>query len=101
MGERLDLHNLLVDLLDSRNVYFQPPATIRMSYPCIVYDLDGIDTKYADSTKYKNTRKYTLTVIDQNPDSELPFKLLQLQYCSFNRFFNSDNLNHYVFTLYF
>lgn len=100
-SKRLDLQNLLVDLLGKNNVYFQPPASIRLSYPCIIYEMDGMDVRHAGSVKYKTTRRYTVTLIDPNPDSEFPFKLLQLEYCSFNRFFTSDNLNHYVFTLYF
>lgn len=99
--KRIELHNILISLLEKNNVYFQPPSSIKLIYPCIIYELNGIDTNYANSRKYKNKKKYTISLIDQNPDSEIPNKILNLDYCSFNRFFISDNLNHYVFTLYY
>lgn len=101
MDKRLELHEILVDILGSRNVYFQPPASIRMKYPCIIYELDDIFTINADNTKYKTKKRYKITVVDEDPDSELVDKLHKLQYCSFDRFYTSDNLNHFVFTLYF
>lgn len=101
MDRRLELHEILVSILGSRNVYFQPPPSIRMKYPCIVYELDDIHTMNADNSKYADKRRYKITVIDSDPDSEFIDKLLELQYCSFDRFYASDNLNHFVFTLYY
>lgn len=101
INTRLELHDILVDLVGPNKVYFQPPSSIKLSYPCIVYGLDAIDIAYADSIKYKNKKRYTVTVIDQNPDSVFPLDVLSLDYCSFDRHFISDNLNHYVFTLYY
>jgi hypothetical protein len=40
-------------------------------------------------------------VIDRNPDSELPDKVIELPLCKFDRFYTADNLNHTVFTLFF
>lgn len=40
---RIDLQYLLENILGSRHVYFQPPETVKMNYPAIVYSLDGID----------------------------------------------------------
>lgn len=99
--KRLELHSVLVKLVDPNKVYFQPPSSIKMTYPCIVYELNDIDVTYANSIKYKNKKRYMLTVIDQDPDSEIPNKLLTLEYSSFDRHFITDNLNHYTFTLYF
>lgn len=101
MAERLELQTLLEGLLGSDHVYFQPPTSIEMQYPCIIYKLDDVDTKYAGNHPYAHTKRYQVTVVDRNPDSELPDKVLGLPLCSFNRFFPADNLNHYVFTLYF
>lgn len=101
MDRRLELHEILVSILGGRNVYFQPPPSIRMKYPCIVYELDDIHTMKADNSKYADKRRYKITVIDSDPDSEFIDKLLELQYCSFDRFYAADNLNHFVFTLYY
>lgn len=101
MGSRLDLHNILVDLITPNKVYFQPPSSIKLTYPCIIYTLDDISTKYANSEKYIKMKAYMVTVIDSNPDSDIPDKLHELEYCNFNRHFVTDNLNHYVFTLFY
>lgn len=101
MSSRTDLHNILVSILGSKNVYFQPPASKTMSYPCIVYKRNVIDIKKADNISYSTKIGYTVTVIDANPDSLIPLKLLDLPLCKFDRFYVADNLNHDVYTLYY
>lgn len=102
MANRLDLHQELCDILGSTNVYFQPPASLSMKYPCIRYSLARIDVLHADDSNYKNVKQYTVTVIDRNPDSETPEKILNhFKMCSFDRGYPADNLNHFVLTLYY
>jgi len=101
MGTRADLQTLLETLLGSRNVYFQPPPTLQMNYPCIVYNLDDMDTKFADNYPYVVEKRYSLTVIDKNPDSSILDQVIMLQKCIFDRHFVADNLNHNIFILYF
>lgn len=100
-NNRLLLHQKLVTLMDDHNVYFQPPNGITMKYPCIFYNLQRTKTDYADSIKYKNAMAYSVTLVDENPDSEYILKILELDYCSLDRTFTSDGLNHWVFTLYY
>lgn len=101
MASRVELQSLLEKLLGSRNVYFQPPESIKMNYPAIVYALDNIDNKYADDGVYLSPREYQITLIDKNPDSEFIGKVAMIPACRFVRHFKSDNLNHYVYTIYF
>ena len=101
MASRLKLQTMLEELLGSRNVYFQPPLSVKMSYPAIVYSRKLIDNEYADNTVYKQSFAYDLTIIDKNPDSDISMKISKLPKCRFDRHYVSDNLNHYVFTLYF
>lgn len=101
MGARTDLQTLLETLLGSRNVYFQPPPTLQMNYPCIVYNLDDINSKFADNYPYTVERRYSLTLIDKDPDSSIIDKIIKLQKCIFDRHFVADNLNHNIFILYF
>lgn len=102
MASRLDLQiKLEEEILGSRNVYFQPPASTKMNYPAIRFSLSDIQTSYADNSIYKRMNRYEIIVIDYDPESEIVNKLLTLPYCSFDRFYTSDNLNHFVFTLYF
>lgn len=83
------------------HVYFQPPENIKMEYPCIVYERSDINVKYADNSPYSSTNRYTVTVIDRNPESAISSAIALLPLCSFDRFFAADNLNHDVYTLYF
>ena len=64
MGSRLKLHEMLKDLLGSNNVYFQPPPSLMMKYPCIVYERVRINTKFADNIPYQLNKPYQLTYID-------------------------------------
>lgn len=48
-----------------------------------------------------NTKCYKITLIDDDPDSELPDKLETFPLCQFDRFYPADNLNHWVYNLYF
>lgn len=98
---RLELHSILEGILGSRNVYFQPPESFKLAYPCIVYERDDVWVDYADNTTYRTKKKYTVTVITKDPDSTIPDELLKLPNCSFNRHFIVDNLNHDAFILYF
>lgn len=101
MAPRLELQALLVNLLGSTNVYFQPPPSIQMKYPAIVYKRDGRDTIYANDQPYGHKKRYLVTVIDPNPDSLIPDKIAQLPLCRFDRFYTADNLNHDVYRLFF
>jgi hypothetical protein len=96
---RLDLQSLLEAITE--HVYFQPPANIRIDYPCIVYSRDGSDVDRADNVLYRHAKRYQVTVIDRNPDSDLPDKVEELPLCQFDRFFPAENLNHFVFNLFF
>lgn len=99
MGQRLELHDILLAMTEF--VYFQPPTNVRLQYPCIVYHRDFADTKFADDGPYNHTKRYMITVIDRNPDSEIPDKVAALPMSLFNRFFTADDLNHDVFNVYF
>ena len=101
MGQRQSLQTILESLLGSENVYFQPPATLRMQYPCIVYSRDRMDTKFANNSAYARKIGYQVTYIDRNPDSSIPDKIADLPLCQHMTFFTADNLNHDVFTLFF
>ncbi len=101
MDRRLELQSTLETLLGSRNVYFQPPENIRMSYPCIVYERSNVMNRQADNNPYFSKKRYSVTVIDRDPDSAIPDEVLKLQYCAFDRHFVTEGLNHDTFTLYF
>ena len=75
MADRVELQSLLEELLGSKNVYYQPPESVKM--------------------------QYDLTVIAKRPDHPVIKKLLALPYCSYDRHYVADNLNHDVLTIYY
>lgn len=100
MPSRIDLHNIFEEILESSNVYFQPPASVQMQYPAIVYSRKNIHSEFANDGLYVYSPQYEVILIDKNPDSEFIEKLLMLPYCRFDRHYTADNLNHDVFTIY-
>lgn len=100
-ADRLKLHELLVSVLGNRNVYYQPPASVLLKYPCVLYTLDHVQTLHANNNLYRTKNRYKVTVIEQSPDSELPTKFMGLSFCSFDRAYAADNLWHFVYTLYY
>ena len=118
---RLDLHEELVNVLGSRNVYFVPDQSIRLRYPCIIYQLEREDIKRANNKPYLLRNQYQVTVISYDPDSDefegktITDSNVDMQGDSIierllyhfewieratNRYV-VDNLNHDVFTLYY
>lgn len=102
MASRLELHEELCAALGSRNVYFQSPESVKMSYDAIRYELGGKDFKRADDRIYNSINKYECVLITRDPDTTIPDKIInQFQMCSFGRPYTADNLNHYPFTIYY
>lgn len=96
------LHQELIDILGSKNVYFQPSGTTRMSYPCIRYTRDRGQHTYADNKTYIYKQAYQIMYIDPNPDNDIVEKLIDhFPMISFNRSYVADNLNHDVLILFY
>ena len=107
MSSRLELHELLCGIVNitepdgDRHTYFQPPSSVRMRYPAIVYERSGINNSFANDTVYGQSNSYKVTVIDQDPESDIVKQVSLLPKCKWDRQFKSDNLNHDIFTLYY
>lgn len=101
MASRLKLQTMLEELLGSRNVYFQPPASVYMKYPAIVYSRKNIVNHHANNAVHAQDNSYEVIVIDESPDSEIVAKVSKLPTCKFDRHYEKDQLNHDVFTLYY
>lgn len=100
MATRLELQSKLEDMLGSKEVYYQAPPSMGMKYPAIVYNIKSIDSEYSNDKKYRKKPSYEIIVIDKKPDNPVIQYLLELDYCSYDRYYKSDNLHHDVLTLY-
>lgn len=101
MGRRLDLQTLLEAVLGSSNVYFQPPESKVMLYPCITYKRDRAETAFANNNPYMSQTCYQLTIIDRDPDSLIPGRIARLPKCTFDRHYTANNLNHDIYKIFY
>lgn len=101
MASRLKLESKLEELLGSKNVYYQPPESVNMSYPAIRYSKSKPDVKRADNKIYTKTNCYEIIVISKRPDEPVINEIENLPNSRWERHYVSDNLNHDVLTLYY
>lgn len=100
MASRLNLQSALVEALGSKNVYFQPPESVKMQYPCIVYEESKGRSIRANDLLYLHRKAYDGIIIDKEPDSEIPDRVRFLPLCDIGEPYKADNLNHWPFTIY-
>lgn len=112
MNDRIEFHKELIKAPglgvykingeDRPAVYFQPPADVRMVFPCIVYGWSRARSREANNFNYIFRKGYTVTVIDRDPDSKIPDWIIRnFRYVAPDRPFVVDNLHHFVFTIYY
>lgn len=83
-------------------VYFQPPPSKKLFYPCIIYEQSNGKTTFAGNMPYTFQKRYSLKLIDRDPDTELVRELaMHFPMIVMDRAYTADNLYHYVFTLYY
>lgn len=100
--KRLELHQILSEVLGSTRVYFQPPENIKINYPCVIYARNYANARHADNNTYSFRYRYQITYIDREPDSDFPERLIQrLPMCVYDRHYTADNLNHEVLNVYY
>ena len=98
---RENLQAELERILGSEFVYFQAPENVKLTYPCIVYDLDGEDVRKANNKAYLWSMRYLVTVISKDPDSDIWKRIRErFDYCDLDRTQKIDNLNHWYLTLF-
>lgn len=102
MNRRLELQTKLEDIMQNKHVYFQPPASVKLIYPCVIYTIGDGDTKHANDSIYQYVNSYSLMFIYKQPNIDIIENVLkEFQMCKFDRTYCSDNLYHYVFTIYY
>lgn len=98
---RTNLQAMLEQLLGSRNVYYQPPESLKLSYPAIVYSKDNVRNTFADNNVYGQSNVYKITVIDRDPESEIASKISLLPTAKFATRYSANDLTHEVYTIYY
>ena len=105
MDRAPELQLVLESLFDNSeyepHVYFQPPPNTEMHYPCIRFERSRGETQFADNLPYRFVQQYSITVIDEDPNSELREAMTKLPMTVHTRFYVANGLNHDVFNTYF
>lgn len=97
------LYTALKDVVgDLVGVHYQPPQNLQLKYPCVIYEMDGLQNQFADNLPYAQMVRYSVTVMDKTPDSVLWTALLhKFQYVTLENVMNVDGIYHWNFTLYY
>ena len=99
---REEFHEKLCEVLGSRHVYFEPPASVKMTYPAIVYSRAAADVLHADNKIYRYVPCYDVTTISKNPEFNLFWDFKEkFTYCREGRDYDADNLKHKTYTIYY
>lgn len=102
MASRLKLQEEFEELMRSKSVFYNPPATVRLPRPCIVYSLSGISAKRADNINYNSINRYKVTVVTPDPDDDMHEQILaHFKMATFDTSYVAENLYHRVITLYY
>lgn len=83
------------------HVYFQPPASKQLVFPCIIYSLENLDIDHADNEVYRLNDAYSITYATRDPNDENIHIIARLPLCSMTRVASVDNLHNYYYRLYF
>lgn len=94
-----DLQEFLSNFCE--HVYYQPPESAKIIYPAIIFSKTEIINMHANNRVYRQLKFYQVTVIDEEPESEIVRQVSQIPKCEFDRTYKSENLYHDVFILQF
>lgn len=95
-----ELQAVFEELLGSRNVYYNPPESVRMSYDAIRFKRRNINNKFASDTVYVQLPPtFEVVVITRDPDASIIEKVSKLPRCRFVTSYTTDNLHHNIFTI--
>lgn len=97
---RLELQAKLKEM--APKVWYRRPPDNRMTYPCIIYRYSRPEVWRANNQAYQIFDSYNVIYIAQEPDEAIVHRMLtEFRHCSFDREYESDNLYHYSFTLFY
>lgn len=109
MKSRSELQKELEELLGTSNlpleekrVYFQPPSSVKLKYPCIIYNLTRTDVRSGDNKKYIKHNEYHIKHLFKSLKNELKDSILdRFNYITHDTRFVSDGIYNDDFTLYY
>ena len=98
------LRDSLYSLGITSNVYYNPPSSVSMNFPCFRFNENNTYSIRADNKAYLNTRRWLITYIttdEEEVETVIDKMLGYFQMCNNESVYKADNLVHIVFNLYF
>ena len=99
---RLELRDKLsafmVECGETPKLYFQPPESVKLEYPCMIYHLKTLTSRKANDHPYHKTIAFDITYITRSPASTVPDRMLGEPLFAFDRYYTAENLHHYAYT---
>lgn len=68
MADRKDFHKKLEQAFGCK-CYFQPPETLKLTYPCVVYAFERFDTRRANNLNYIINERYKISFLHKDADN--------------------------------
>lgn len=101
MKTRIEVQNLLEEVLGSKNVYFQAPPNTGMKYPCIVYRLNNFHRRDADNEAYILAGRWEIHHMYKSIKNDLTTEMLfAAPYITFDRRLVTDGVYNDYYTIY-
>lgn len=103
MKHMTDVGDILARVIgDEDKVHFQPPESVKLTFPCILFKFEGFKEFFANDGRHMLREKYTATHIYREPEADLKEEVLSaFLFASFDRPYIADNLYHDVYTIYY
>lgn len=99
---RLELHAELLDMLEGKKAYYQPPGKTKIEYPCIVYSLSEVYTRRASDGLHYSRPAYDVMYLDTSVNDEIANKVLErFKMASFVSYYCNDGIHHYKFRIFY
>ena len=95
---REKLSQFMLDCGETPKLYFQPPESVKLEYPCMIYHLRTMSSRKANNRPYHKTIGFDITYITRSHSSKVPDRMLDEPLFSFDRYYTAENLHHYAYT---
>lgn len=97
---RLELQQTLRTI--APKAWFKRPPDNKMTYPCIIYRQSRPRALRANNKAYHIFPCWNVIYIDTEPSETITQTMMEtFPHCDFDREYETDNLYHYSFTIYY
>lgn len=79
-------------------LYYQPPETLKMTYPCVRMKCDRFSNIHGDNSKYLKKVTYLFTYITRQVDDPVIHKFADYPGMTYVNNYTSDGLYHWTFS---